>query len=285
MVSLGIGANRAPSHDDAVHGDAAEHRRALAAVPVGGEDVLSDAAAAAVDDDVLRILRPNLHHVPVRLQLPVALAPVHPVLQHAPVPVDGVSEALLGVPGVVAPAPAAVKSAGGGLPPTRSALVVVANLATSVPLIATRAGVHASLRRVHALPRALNAVPRSTVGYRRVPVPAVGSLVHVIVPGSRQRGVDAFLQGPVRPPRGALPGGIAPRRRHVYVAVQKVYAVLARVSEVLVARMARERAVADHVVAGGRKLPDVNRPRRLVNRVRAVADAARGGVAAVGAVG
>mmetsp|Transcript_3750 Transcript_3750/g.14031 ORF Transcript_3750/g.14031 Transcript_3750/m.14031 type:complete len:307 (-) Transcript_3750:994-1914(-) len=49
--------------------------------------------------------------------------------------------------------------------------------------------------------------------------------------------------------------------------------------------MAREGAVADHVVAGGRKLPDVNRPRRLVKRVRAVADAARGGVAAVGAVG
>ena len=129
-------------------------------MPVRGEDVLADAAAAAVDDDVLSVFSPNLNHVPVRLQLPVTLAPVHPILQHAPVPIDGVSESLLGVPGVIAPAPAAVQPTGGGFSPPRPAFVVVANLATGVPFIAARAGVHAGLRGIHALARALDAVPR-----------------------------------------------------------------------------------------------------------------------------
>eukprot|EP00982_Pelagococcus_subviridis_P002716 20873-Pelagococcus_subviridis.AAC.6 len=260
VVRLRVRADVTPPHDDALDVDAPDDGGSLAAVLIRGEDVFAYGPSPAVDRDVVRVLRPHLHDVPVRLKVSVALAPVHAVFEDAPVAVHGVPETLRRVSLSVLPA----------LPQPRLPRVVVSHLAPGVPLIPTRGRVPARRGRVHSLARGLGPVPRGPVRNRRVAVAAVGSLVDVIIPRPRERRVDALLHGAIRASRGPLTGAVASGRRHVHVRVEEVDAVLSGVTEVRVPRVPRKRAVT-HVQVG--RLPVLPRPhavRGLIDRVRAL---------------
>mmetsp|Transcript_32921 Transcript_32921/g.104807 ORF Transcript_32921/g.104807 Transcript_32921/m.104807 type:complete len:220 (+) Transcript_32921:735-1394(+) len=102
--------------------------------------------------------------------------------------------------------------------------------------------------RRDALVWALSAVARRPVRNGGVAVSPVESLVYIEGARVLQGGVDALLDCAVRPPRRALPRGVAPAGGHVDIRVEKVDAVPARVALIQIARVRGEGPVPHLVV-------------------------------------